>query len=227
MTLLEIRRKFVELSGHTELVTDYYAGTYTDAGADFYLRQAVRMIKDLCGEGNVGPQFKELSVNAGTAVVALTFTPTKVTKVWWIGSDKIMLPLIGGLPKELFKEQLYDEVLYAASIPTGTPKYYAIYKKDVSAGTSTENLDLILYPSPNENGYIKAQGLFYDDFTDGATNYLFKHYPDVVIRTAIYKMEAFFRSNDRLVFRELLDEIHQIEFNQIETDLNDNNKLLG
>ena len=39
-TLIQIREKVAELSGRYDLVTDYGAGTFTDAGADFFIKGA-------------------------------------------------------------------------------------------------------------------------------------------------------------------------------------------
>jgi len=120
MNLLQIRTKFVQLSGRYDLVVDAAGDDYSDNGADFFINSGLRLIDRLCQtQKGYSRHFK--SITAGDWYIVDVEHFRSVLEVWASDSDE-RWPL-EKLTLTEFREKYYEPM---SSVSQGTPNYFCI-----------------------------------------------------------------------------------------------------
>lgn len=219
MTLLQIRQKFVELSGRYDLVSS--ATTFTpDNGANFFIQAGQRLLDNL-HEKQLAWYKKNLTVGQG--VVDVKFC--KAIKEVWIANsegrtklDKVDL----GWLRENYGKPL-------ASLDQGDPLYYAVGVNKLSpdqitltagAGVSVytgqftygfediifadelsegyQHTSVLIAPPTDEVKTVEILGQFFSVTlsSDSQVNFWTEQYPELLLKAALYQLETFYRNTE-------------------------------
>lgn len=119
-TLIQMRRRFVELSGHYELVLDAEQNDWGDNGADDYIRAAQRRLDDEFTY-HKSDAFLYHKLTAGQSVV--TFNWARLIKQVWIADGTGKRTELFRLTARQMREEFNDTTL--AAISQDTPRYWA------------------------------------------------------------------------------------------------------
>lgn len=119
-TLIQMRRRFVELSGHYELVLDAEQNDWGDNGADDYIRAAQRRLDDEFTY-HKSDAMLYAKLTAGQAIV--TFNWSRLIKQVWIADATGYRQELTRLTMREMRE-LYNETTLAA-ISQDSPQYWA------------------------------------------------------------------------------------------------------
>ncbi|MHA2066951.1 MAG: hypothetical protein ACXABY_21505 [Candidatus Thorarchaeota archaeon] len=122
-TLLYIRTKLVDLSGHYELVTDAAGGDYSDAGADFHIRAGQRILDLMQDHPRTLATYKEDVVDGDHTVTFKYNRSIEKVEVTDGSSDSTE----GRTPLEKVELDWLREEYKApiANLDTGRPIYYS------------------------------------------------------------------------------------------------------
>ncbi len=201
MNLLEIRQKFVKLSGREDLL---------DVSGNFFIQGAVT---DLDLEQETGEDFNwyEESFAIGDYKTKMKHCRS-IQAVWFVDSDDETV---------LLSKLLYDEfvVKYPALGETddGTPAHWAKnpLQRDPDnrlAGTSVEYTGAIIMPPTDEAVTIKIYGVFHSVplEEDEDENFWSVRYPNLLVMAALRNLEGFYRNTqgyndfDKIIQRKLI-----------------------
>ena len=119
-TLIQMRRRFVELSGHYELVLDAEQNDWGDNGADDYIRAAQRRLDDEFTY-HKSDAYLYAKLTAGQSLV--TFNWARLIKQVWIADATGYRTELTRLTMREMR-QLYSETTLAA-ITQGTPQHWS------------------------------------------------------------------------------------------------------
>lgn len=219
MTLLQIRQKFVELSGRYDLVSN--PATFTpDNGANFFIQAGQRLLDNL-HEKQLAWYKKNLAI--GDAVVDVQYVKS-VKEVWIANADgRVQLDKVDyGWLRENYSKPI-------ASQDTGDPLYYAVGVNKLSpaqitlttvAGASpytaqfTYGFEDLILANESSEGYqyatvliapptdevktIEILGQFFSLplSSDTQVNFWSEQYPELLIQSALYQMETFYRNSE-------------------------------
>ena len=211
MNLLELRTKFVELSGRYDLATD----TYADSGADFFLKAGQQHLDRYFG-GDTGDQ-KSLArffLKLAIGDIGGIFTDCRAIKEVWIQTTE------GRFQLEKWAVQELREEYYAPyeSTDYGTPLYYApavIRPATPGEAMTISSLDtivafgeialvqehryngIIIAPPPDEECVMEVWGLWYTPWpaSDDGENFWMYRFPDILLLAGLYKLETLFHRN--------------------------------
>lgn len=219
MTLLQIRQKFVELSGRYDLVVS--PTTFTpDNGANFFIQAGQRFLDNL-HEKQLAWYKKNLAV--GDAVVDVQYAKS-IKEVWVMNSDgRVQLDKVDyGWLRENYSKPV-------ASLTQGDPLYYAVGVNKLSpgqialttgAGASPytaqftyghEDLifanelsegylytTVLIAPPTDEVKTIEILGQFFSLplSTDTQVNFWSEQYPELLLKAALYELECFYRNTE-------------------------------
>jgi len=208
MNLLEIRTKFIELSGRVDLVVD--TTDYVDAGADFFINSGCRYLDRLENvPKSVAKMFKRVEEDDWYA----TFNDCRAIKEVYAADDDDRWALekkeLGWLMLE------YSDVL--SDITSGDPKYYApAILRQVPQGlgsvTMSQFVDevvqtdinhmiyngIIWMPPCDETMIMEIQGLFYSEKLEVNTdvNFWTINDPLICVFAALRALEASYRNTE-------------------------------
>lgn len=206
MNLLEVRTQFVKSSGRYDLVTDAASDDYSDNGADYFINAGIQMLGRLVAL----PATKARLFYAVTAGdYSLTWQHNcRVINEVWINNDETRYQL-QKVTLDEFKT-IYPGI--ASDTTTDAPLHYAIAElralettdKD-SLGTFIDVTDTnydyrgIIFGPPADTDYvIEISGMFKNvELSDDADeNYWTLQESDLVVRAAMYKLEAYSRGTE-------------------------------
>lgn len=224
MNLLQVRKKFVQDSGRYDLIVD--TTDWVDNGADFYINSAIKMLNRLVELPETkGKLF--YSISAGE--YSQTFQHScRIITTCWINDTANRWPM-EKVDYDEFKEY-YNEL--ASATTQGRPKYFtlahlrALETTDQTSGFMDINhleddtkYDYrgILFGPPADGDYVIEVDGFFKNATlsnDSDENYWTLEEDDLLLRTSLYKLEAFSRGteNARNYLSAILDDVKQIDF---------------
>lgn len=208
MNLLQLRTKFVQISGRYDLVID--SVDYADQGADYYINAGMHMLERL---SDLTENKARLFYALASGEYALTFQHNcRLIQEVWANSSTERFPLEKISLAEL-KEEYYK---LASSEDTGEPAYYAIAElralettDQISLGTFIDKNwledetkydynGIVIVPPADESYVIEISGLFknVDLSNDSDQNFWTLQESDLLLRAALYKLEAFSRGTE-------------------------------
>jgi len=208
MTLLEIRKKFIELSGRYDLVSN--TSTWLDNGANFFINSGQNFLDRLVET----PETKAsvfLPLAVGTYSVMFQLRCRAILEVWANNTTTRVL-----LEKCTLKEmkEYYDGLV--SEITAGVPLYYCpanLRALETTVKTSlgtflnythTESdkkynyRGLIIAPVVDESYVIEVIGNFYQNSLSDDTqeNYWTLETPELLLKAALYQLEVFYRNSE-------------------------------
>lgn len=219
MTLLQIRQKFVELSGRYDLVSN--PSTFTpDNGANFFIQAGQRLLDNL-HERQLAWYKKNLAI--GDAVIDVQYAKS-IKEVWVANADgRVQLDKVDyGWLRENFSKPV-------ASQDQGDPLYYAVGINKLSpsqitlttaAGASPytaqftygfedlilanelsegyQYVTVLIAPPTDEVKTIEILGQFFSLTlsTDAQVNFWSEQYPELLVKAALYELECFYRNTE-------------------------------
>ena len=189
MSLVEIRKKFIELSGRDDLDAEQ------NAGADFYINAGSKAL-DLKGDQDRALKYFESQIADGSCRLEIP-SARAIYKVWYRNSDLDWTELD---PKG------YDELLrdYAAleNTDTDAPEVWAkepIHKDPAHQGKSPlfSTMGIILMPPTDEDIDVKVFGKFYerDLVENNDVNYWSEEHPLLLVYAALKELETSYRNS--------------------------------
>ncbi len=216
MDYLDLRDKFVELSGRYDLVKP----DRQDNGADFFINAGQKMLDRSQDQGKSRAR---LVRTLTTGDILITTVGLRAIKEVWItssdGRSALSFMSIAGM------RDYYGKAL--SSVDRGTPEYYApalirpypdtlvdsgqldiedLIMYNIGAGTGHFTYGgLIIMPPSSIDLTISVLGLFYSP-TLSATlansvwtqtkSFWTEEFPDTLLLAALYKLEAFYRNTE-------------------------------
>lgn len=216
MTLLEVRKMFVKLTGRYDLVKD--AESYEDDGADFMLNAGIRMLDSMFTHSKSYGTIR-LSVKSGKDI----YRTDNVLSIEGIqvSSDE------GRVTLTHVSEQDITERDPDGDFSSGAPKYYAIHTgmrnpalgnlKDEFKGESFR-----IFPAPDENltAYVYGR-LTIPLEEDDDINFWSSNYPETLITAGQYFIERFHRNSQGMAdhMRAIRQDLRELDNNAIESQM--------
>lgn len=206
-TLLEVRTQFAKLSGRYDLVTS----TFTDSGADYFLKSGIKLLERLTEFGkDTAKFFKTLPVGS----YFVEFPSWRVTNQVWFatnGTDRTELEYLTPVDFQL----LYGTAPYS-EVTRGTPIHftYAItrsipegvaldvietYGSEILTDGSQVGKQGLLFGPPNDTGgMIEVWGKYETPWpsSDSGTNFWLDSWPHLVINAGLYQLEVSYRNTE-------------------------------
>ncbi len=206
MTLLEIRTKFIDISGRYDLATDPAGGVYTDNGADFFIKAGSDWLdQKATWRKNIGRHFNEVAAG----IYYQTASRLRSVRGVWVNDDTNRT--------ELEKKSLYwlktEFSKTIANMDNGVPLYYApahlrgidVTDKNNLASflnytlTDSQNINGVIFMPETDKAYvIEIEGQFFsDELTgDAIDNYWTIVHPMVAVWAALYMLEVSYRNTE-------------------------------
>lgn len=215
MALIDIRTKFIQLSGRYDLVIS--PTTFTpDNGADFFIKAGQRLLDNL--QDTKFFWYKK-NLTAGQGVIDVPYL--RVVKEVWLanaeGRAQLEKKSLGWM-KENYGEPF-------ASQDRGTPIYWAqgvnqlsIAQEALTTASYTAEFtygaddiilsdelsgghhytSLLLSPVSNVTSTIEVLGKFFSSLlaADASKSFWTEQYPEVLVRAALYQLEVFYRNTE-------------------------------
>ncbi len=195
MTMLLVKKKFVDLSGRTDLVADLT--DYVDAGnigTKFFIQAATRMLDQLQDTPHSTAELaKTLTIGDNTWEVSNLRSASK----FWINdtSDTGWNPVT---KKSLaWIRSRYSEPV--ADITNGVPQYWAIDVIRVPVTEGKESVRGIIFVPPTDGAYsARLVGKYWSKVlsADADINYWSEEHEDILVAAAMYKLEEFYRNTE-------------------------------
>ena len=196
MTLLEIRQKFIDLSGRHDLATTTTDPWDTDAGADFFINSGSRWL-DLQQETNKSDAQFDKDLSIGDYKWYLQYCLV-VRDIWIKDSEGNRERLT---PKKY--DWIRDNYPLLGSEDTGTPEYWCQYvsryaPEQASSGEDIKYVSIMIMPPTDEAVTAEVFGMFHAvNLSDNDDeNYWSVYYPDVLVLSAIRALVGFYRNTE-------------------------------
>lgn len=215
MTLLDIRKLFVDHSGRYDLVTD--TTNYADNGADFFITSGQRILDDMVDVSQTDMIF-EHSLLKGTKYVDIQ-NIRSITRIWIVGDDseKIMLERMA----------LNDfKIKYREQSDEGLPRVYSLQptRTQTPDGDEIRTTRILLGPTPETAYELRVEGRFYSHslVNNDDVSFWSVEYPHTLVQAALYSMERFYRNTQGM-----RDHMEAIERDIIGIDFDEVEKMVG
>ena len=193
--MLLVKKKFVDLSGRTDLVVDLT--DYVDAGnigTKFFIQAATRFLDQLQDTPHSTAELdKTLTIGDSTWEVA----NLRAVESFWINdTSDTGWSLVTKKPLKWIRNNFSEPV---ADITNGVPQYWApdIIRVPVTEGK--EKLRGIIFMPPTDGAYsARLDGKYLSKVLDADSdiNYWSENHEDILVAAAMYKLEEFYRNTE-------------------------------
>jgi len=241
MNLLAVRKKVVQTAGRYDLVVD--SVDYVDNGMDFFINAGMNMLDRLV---NIPESFARLyyTLSSGEYSLAFKFNCRYITDVW-INDDEERFQ-IEKISLDILRDY-YNEP--ATSTTYGTPTAFAIANLRALETTDKDSLatfidktwaeddtkydyrGIILSPPADKDYIVEISGMFKQVplAVDADENYWTIQESDLLVRAALYKLEAFSRGteNAKNWLSAIYEDIRQIDLDIAAEESHGINQLNG
>lgn len=224
MTLADIRKLFVDLTGRFDLVVD--TDSYKDDGANFFIRSGSRLLDSMAThEKSYGVE--EVDLKDGQAVYSIPNL---------LSVEGVQITVDGsGVSLEHWTESNVKANNPTASENLGIPKAYAIYSSVRHLKYITRNKDkdftdssFILFPAPDEDMLAYVYGRVSIPLKeDCSRNFWTIKHPETLISAAMYQIERFYRNTRGMQdhMNAVRIDIRELDNNAIESQLGSINQM--
>lgn len=194
MAFLDVKTKFVQLSGRFDLVVD--VTNYVDTGpvgAHFFLDAGQRLL-----DGMLENPYTEAELSQTLTIGdnAYDISNSKSIKEVWIFDSEDGWLQLEKRTLEWMREN-FNQIL--ADTSNDIPRYWAmdIIRVPVTEGKESV-VGLTINPPPDKAYSLRVDGAFKAKVLSGDTdiNYWTENYPDILISAALYKLEEFYRNTE-------------------------------
>lgn len=226
MTLVDVRKKLVELSGLYNLVTDYEGADYSDNGADFFIKSGQRWLDSLL-ETPQAPADYKVSLSAGE--FSINVSEARAIQKVRLEESQEGIDFLDRKPLADLFEKWGDQSLLG-EVDKGSPTDYALaIRRELDATTDPigrtgqSGKKLFIMPPADKDYTIFVTGLFFSkELTkEDDKNFWSINYPDLLIQSALYKRESFMRNTSGL--RDwrgaIVDAVNMIDADMVEEDI--------
>lgn len=236
MNLLEVRNKFVELSGRHDLVVDT-----VDAGANFFLQAGQNMIERLVGDLPESEGRLWTTISSGEYFVNFQQRCRMIFEVW-ANNSTARIPVVKKSWKDL--KDLYNSPL--SDITSKYPLYYCPAKlREIDAtdqnatgvffnntlAVSADFRGIVIMPPADVDYDIEIFGKFLQNelLLNTDENFWTITYPEILIRAAMYQMELSYRGRQAVgrLLESLMMEISEIDKDSVEESSANFNQIIG
>lgn len=237
MTLVEIRKQFVKISGRYDLVID--TTDWADGGADFYLQAGQNYLDRLLNTPKSESSYYE-ALSAGDWY--LTFQKCRSIREVWINNSEGRSKLDKKSMTWLYKE--FAGLISATD--NGTPLYYCPAKLRTQNDTDRESLGIffnyvaddsdhlrgvLIFGPPDESIVVEVKGLFYStELTADATeSYWTLNWPETLVKAAMQQIAIFQRDHqDALGWKSAISEdLMGIDKDTVDEGISGVNQIVG
>lgn len=248
MNLLQLRKKFVQLSGRYDLISG--VSGYTDSGANFFIQAGQRFLERMRHMKDAKAKyFKDVSAGAYYAAVQNMRVLHDVWASEYNGSGRTQLEYITA---ETMRA-MYTKS--ASSIDQGTPLYYSevnLRTSPTTSATSAIVLDKIggvevrassalglqysyrgvmWYPPTDASFTIEINGIFRNPklSADTDVNYWSEEVPETLLKASLYEMEVFYRNTEGANdwYRALTFDVDELDKDEVEATSYHINQMEG
>ena len=236
MTHKEVRDKFIELSGRYDLVNE----DGTDNGADFFIHKGQRILdRHHYHQKGTARVFKKVAAGDHGVV----FEDCRAVTEVWVANDEGRVRMEKKTHNWL--RENYTSTYYSG-LDQGCPYYYAVglfrihpslevmpmgdmaiimgYLDAPMTGGYKYNGIIFLPPSDGEY-MIEVIGYFYSPQLTGDTdeNFWTSTHPEILIKSALYQLEGFYRNTEGLKDASLflLSDMAELDKDQVEEEMAD------
>lgn len=208
MSLLDIRKKFVEISGRYDLVDD--AVNFSDKGADFYINAGQKYLDRL------------VRVPENTATIFLTLSPGDYTLEFPYSCRSVKNVYVNNRESRYrLRKVSLNDLKNAYSDPVtllqkSSPVSYALANLRALETTDKDSLGtfvnltheetdkkyayrgIIIVPPVDEEFVVEVSGLFSQNklISDGDENYWTQEAPELLLKAALYELEGMSRGTE-------------------------------
>jgi len=225
MSLLDVREQFARTTGRYDLVTS--ATTFTDNGADFYIKAGQRMLDRMLP---FGKDQAEVSVSLATSAIETTLANVLTVlsvAVRDTGDDTIQY--LDKTNIENLREVYGDENSNLSNVTSGEPRSWALgwIRDAVTDNTTTAfgSVKLVTMPPADKsytlviNARVKSNALVND--TD--ESFWTEEHPDVLVMAAQYVLEGSYRNAEgaaaaRQMVERAVEELYNDVVEQMQVD---------
>lgn len=230
MNLVQLRERFVKLSGRYDLVVN--TTLWADAGADFYINAGQKLLERLVEVPmNTGSFYAELAI--GEYAVSWEYSTRAILEVW----VETTLARHRAVNYSLARvKENYPELVSASD---GSHSWgYAVADlrgidvadKD-ALGEYLENVDpsivtiaeargIVIVPIPTTAVVVQVKGLFKQFVLTSNTdvNFWSEEEPDLLLRASLYVLDTFFHGNSsmRNWYQSIVTDAQKIDFDAVE-----------
>jgi hypothetical protein len=197
MDLLAVRKKFVKLSGHYDLVED--TTDWADNGADFYIQAGQEFLDR---RSKVTKQVSRLWEEIAIGAYYVTFQRCRTIEEVYVNDDSGRSKLVKKDFHWLHEE--FSEIVASGSY--GTPLYYCPAYLRTQDNTDMDNLatffnyvmsaddeyrGVLILPPPDEAVVVEVFGKFYsaDISSDDDESFWTINHPSLLILASLYQLE--------------------------------------
>jgi hypothetical protein len=221
MNLLQIRKRFRDLSGRYDLMTSDSTDTI-----DFMINAGSRFLDRLSEhQKTYATHYKFLSQGSWN----LQFPSCRAVKEVWIASmeerwqleKRDLQDLLAGLMTELVSNIDQGDPLYYSPLMTRTvgtpPTGIESYIDTITSMGNIYNAILIL-PPPDKQLLVEIKGFYYSDelIQDTDENYWSKVHPNLLLKSSLHELEIFNQNQSKV---EAWEKNIQLELDGVNKDL--------
>lgn len=219
MTLAEVRKLLVTLSGRFDLVQDTV--DYADNGADFFIRSGHRMLDSMTTHAK-SEGFSEVYLIEGIQEYALTD---------FLSIRSIQVSTDSGVVTLTKKSE--QEINEGLAEGAGVPRFYSLYTAiksplERNRERAYQRLSMKLFPSPEEGLIARVFGRITKTLIE-ETDFSFwtLQAPETLVRAALYQMESFHRNSQgmRDYMNGIMQDIRNLDYDLIESEVAELNQM--
>lgn len=229
MTLLDVKKLFIHLSGRYDLVQD--TTTYVDAvpiGATFFIEAGQRFLDRAAGDFVQKHTEWRSTVVAGS--YAINSAAVRSIRNVRVETTDGTYYLVKCGYRELI--ELFGDKTDFATIEAGVPAYYSIVSiRSLSApDTATEgNIGILMLPPLDADYDIIVEGTFRSNVlaVDGDESFWTIKYPETLVHAAWYELERFYRNTQGMEdhLAAIQRDLQNIDFDVVEQDISRKNQM--
>lgn len=229
MSLLDIRKKFVESSGRYDLVVDTIS--WADAGADWFIKAGQRYLDRKLETGNARARYFQ-TLKAGDHTMRIR-TARVIERVFRVTSDG-KLPIVDA-HTDCLRRLLIEN---AEAGTTGAPLYYAPAPIRIGADSDLSALRgdyaTVSYEDISYSGLffgtkadvayaIEIEGLFYSPplVADSSISFWTEENPEMLVMAAFMSLERFYRNfeGSKEARAQVDDLVQQLDFDYVAQEI--------
>ena len=223
MTLLDIRKQFVLLTGRYDLVVDLT--TYANAdplGADFFIQSGQRMLDRLSFGGRHHHVRWRTTINQGEFLI--TSDRLRAVKSILVEADDGAYHLVR-IPYGQLRNEYGDDATYS-DIDEGAPVHFApVSVRDIAAPSATTESEagILLLPPADKTYTVEVEGLFTSVplVNDADVSFWSQVRPETLIQAAWFELERFYRNKQGMEdhMLSIRQDLEGMDFDEVEQDI--------
>jgi len=223
MSLLDVRKKFVLLTGRYDLVTDLTTYANVDPiGANFFIQAGQRMLDRMSYGGRHHQVRWRTTLNQGEYLIQSS--RLRAVKSVLVETTDEAYHLVK-LPYGLLRDTYGGDATFA-SIDEGAPVHFsAVSVRDVDTPTTTteSQAGVLILPPADKSYTVEIDGLFTSVplLLDADESFWTVAFPEILIQAAWYELERYYRNSQGMVdhMESIKQDLQGIDFDEVEESI--------